>query len=288
MSELFKIWRNRKDISKLDFEKYGDKQIELFSLIKIIEPDKYQKFIVIGDIHGSFATFIRILLRFRIMNIMDQNCKFLDNYHIIFLGDIIDRGVYGYETLMLIYCLNILNPTNVHVNRGNHEDYSINSTFGFLEQIKIQFDNDELVSTKMNTIMLFQSSAILIKNPINNKYIYLAHGGLPTETLVVDDKKSFKILDDFKDFGKENLIISNEIGEYVRWNDFESIKESVKSLSRGDASSLVIGYDLINKAKELGIELIIRGHQDYPINTKLLPLLGESKTKFTQSVCSIC
>lgn len=251
---------------KLEDPLVEDSYYESNSLIKILNPNKDQKFIIIGDLHGSFATFIRILLRFRKMGIMDSNGYLINNHHVIFLGDIVDRGVYGYEIIMLLYCLNILNPDTIHLNRGNHESEDINSSYGLSSELDNQFPDDANdLFNDINHTMLRQSSAILIQNPFNNKYIYLSHGGLPT-----DDSFGLDPIIDINNFKDKYLIVSDTIGRRIRWNDFASIKISERSPRSDDDIFTVIGYDVINKAIDLGIELIIRGHLDFPNNTKLL------------------
>ena len=115
----------------------------------------------------------------------------------------------------------------------------------------------------------------MIKNPNNGKYIYLSHGGIPT-----NDIAPFKISDKFRDFDSKkcNIIINNEeLGRAnsIRWNDLareihtsENSKKSYAPNGRG----LIVGSDLLKEAQSLGIELFIRGHNDTEYNTKLLPL----------------
>jgi hypothetical protein len=153
------------------------------SLIKKINATIENEFIIIGDLHGSYATFIRILLRLRKMNIMNENCILGGNYNIIFLGDIIDRGQYGFEIIMIIFLLKLLNPDRIHINRGNHEELEQNTGNGFNEDITAKFPNPQeaiRIFTCINYTFLFMHSALLIRNPNNQRYIYLSHGGLPT------------------------------------------------------------------------------------------------------------
>jgi hypothetical protein len=153
------------------------------SLIIIIRPSINDKFIIFGDFHGSYQTFIRHLLRLRKMGVLDQESNLINNYHLVFLGDIIDRGVYGYEIIMLIYALLQINPQNVHITRGNHEEKVVNEDGpnSLKAQLDVQFgkDSDDIFN-KINYTMSLQPSALLIQNPINLKYIYLSHGGIPT------------------------------------------------------------------------------------------------------------
>lgn len=50
-----------------------------------------------------------------------------------FNGDIVDRGEKSVEVAILIYLFMILYPNSVYINRGNHEDRSVTTAFGFMK-----------------------------------------------------------------------------------------------------------------------------------------------------------
>jgi hypothetical protein len=240
------------------------------SLIKIIRPTINEKFIIMGDFHGSFMTFIRHLLRFREIGIMSNTCELDKDYHLIFLGDIVDRGIYGYEIMILLYLLKLRNPNNVHINRGNHEEEDTNWEYGLSFQMKKQFHKFDLFFS-LNDTMIYQHSAILIKDPNDEKYIYLAHGGLPTTTSSSENQ----IHKDFKIPLINNIKINEGKRSNIRWNDFYGNLISTDNPSRGSDGILFIGQDLLKivQDKPYEIKLIIRAHQDGDFNTKLiLPL----------------
>lgn len=230
------------------------------AMIDFINPDSNDKFIIMGDLHGSFATFIRHLHRFKKLGIIDENCKLLNNYKLIFLGDIVDRGIYGYEIMMLLYCLLIINPNDIYINQGNHEECETNNRYGLSQQMFVQFNSYENFE-KINSVTELQSSAIILKNPLNNKYIYMAHGGLPVELLRLSSKLDNINLD-------KRIYVDSIIGENIRWNDFTTKFLTVPNTIRG--IGYFIGTNDQNKAKEKGISLIIRGHNDGMYNTKLI------------------
>ncbi len=110
-------------------------------VVRETSPDT--RVIVVGDLHGSFATFVRHLVRWRLQTVLDDRGVLAPNYHLVFLGDIIDRGIYGYELLMVVYMLKLRNPERVHVNRGNHEDHNLSSNMGdnrsLYSQMQVKF-----------------------------------------------------------------------------------------------------------------------------------------------------
>ena len=176
------------------------------AFIKILKPEIKDKFLIIGDMHGSYHTFIRILLRLLRFNIMDNNCVLQNNYNLIFLGDVVDRGNYAYEIVMLLFLLKIKNPNNVFLNRGNHEVFALNSRDGFKDEIEAKFSKSvgENIHKTINSVFNYYHSALLIKNPINGKYTYLAHGGFPT---IFDGSiyPAFNYLDSYMDNNVTNI-----------------------------------------------------------------------------------
>jgi protein phosphatase len=81
--------------------------------------------IVVGDLHGQVLDLIRILSHYR--DPID--------FTYLFLGDLVDRGQFSLETVILVYLLKVVFPTRVFIIRGNHEFSDICSRDGFLTQI---------------------------------------------------------------------------------------------------------------------------------------------------------
>ena len=111
-------------------------------------PDEYQdvtKILALGDIHGDYDLLLEFL----------QNCKVIDhqvnwtfgNGHLVFCGDIFDRGEKVTECLWLIYHLEnqaLKNGGQVHFLLGNHEIMSMDGDNRYLsnkyEMLYYHFD----------------------------------------------------------------------------------------------------------------------------------------------------
>ncbi len=89
------------------------------------EPVTYQgvsRILAIGDIHGHYNALVKYL---QINNVIDQNLNWTwGDGHIVFLGDVFDRGNEVTESLWFIYQLDLKarkHGGRVHMLLGNHE-----------------------------------------------------------------------------------------------------------------------------------------------------------------------
>ncbi|RUT73354.1 metallophosphoesterase [Ancylomarina longa] len=109
------------------FEGFADKDTLRYIIPKKIHPDRNiyppaDKIIVLGDIHGEFTSLLSILKNNHVIN--NQNKWIFGKGHVVFTGDIFDRGNQVPECLWLIYRLEIEARKQggaVHFLFGNHE-----------------------------------------------------------------------------------------------------------------------------------------------------------------------
>jgi serine/threonine-protein phosphatase 2B catalytic subunit len=126
------------------------------NLIKISEP-----VVVVGDIHGQYYDLVHML------NKAGHPSKL--NY--LFLGDYVDRGIFGLECIMLLISIKINYPKKFMLLRGNHESRNMTEIFTFRDEVISRFDNQVYDSF----MELFD--ALPIACVIDEKYLAM-HGGI--------------------------------------------------------------------------------------------------------------
>lgn len=119
---------------------------------------------VVGDVHGQFYDIKEI---FRLGG-NPESSKYL------FLGDYVDRGIYGIEIIMTLFCLKIAYPNSVFLLRGNHECRQMTSYHNFRDECLQKYDQ-EIYDLLMESFDRFPVGAI-----INGQFLAV-HGGISPE-----------------------------------------------------------------------------------------------------------
>ena len=70
---------------------------------------------IFGDIHGQFYDLLAIFKHEHI------GCPSRTDGKMVFMGDYVDRGLYGVETILLVMMLKQCYPDKIYLLRGNHE-----------------------------------------------------------------------------------------------------------------------------------------------------------------------
>ncbi|ELP94146.1 serine/threonine protein phosphatase, putative [Entamoeba invadens IP1] len=212
-----------------------------------------EKITLVGDIHGQFFDLCTI---FR-----DNGLPSSDNPY-LFNGDLVDRGKFSVENVLVLFSFMISNPESVYIAKGNHETTDVNWGYGFRYEVLSKYDNDTFMM--MTTALRWLPYAHLI----NNK-VFIVHGGLPPV--------HFK-LEQINDLERGVDPCENSFEMELLWND-PMIKNGSKPSYRG--AGHLFGPDVVDRfLEENKLDLVIRSHElkaegfDYFDNKKMMTLFS--------------
>ena len=219
-----------------------------------------EKFIIIGDIHCDLVNFKLILKNLIKNDIINDDFEIInENYKIIFLGDMVDYGLYGIETVMIILLLKNKNFNNVYIISGNHEQKNVYSVYDLSKEIE-----KEITNNNQNLINNFESFfkllpvAIFLKYNNDKKYYQFCHGGVPLEYIKNEIDSDFL---NFLNDNKTNKIdISDKLSEQFLWNDFINGEKTI--IDYIYMRNKICSKDISIYLEKYNIYSIISGHQD--------------------------
>ncbi len=133
-----------------------------------------------GDIHGDIASFNAFLDFLKQKNHITDEGKVNPGTRVFLLGDMVDRGDYGVEVIYKALDLQLKNPENFFVLRGNHEDVHINEQYGFKSELERKFIDPDTAETSQSPIA-----------PITEK-LYQLYNKLPVAAYLVSGKPKEK------------------------------------------------------------------------------------------------
>ena len=126
------------------------------NLVQIEEP-----ICVVGDIHGQYADMLNMINKAGEPGTL--------NY--LFLGDYVDRGLFGIEVCVLLFSLKINYPRTVMLLRGNHETRNMTETFTFRDEVIKRYD------VEIYDLFMEVFDNMPVSCNISNKYLAM-HGGI--------------------------------------------------------------------------------------------------------------
>jgi len=196
--------------------------------------------LAVGDIHGDFNMLKKVISIF-------QKDKQID--HLIFLGDVVDRGSQSIACVNLIFALIIAQPDKVHFIRGNHEAITVNSRYGFADDIQA-FGADEDLFLLFN----YAFSELPITLVHEKQKIFYVHGGIPIKSC---------LLEDIDKLPKGDMQLNNEIIKQLLWNDPKNEILQHGYSMRGEGI-FNYGLELVEEfLKKNNLEMIVRAHEAF-------------------------
>jgi hypothetical protein len=120
---------------------------------KLVVPHN-SKIAFFGDIHGDIHSLNSFLQQLQERGCLDGFEITDPTFYMVFLGDYTDRGWYGAEVIYTILRLKCVNPHNVILVRGNHEQLQEKSVF--YKQLCCKFENHTASSSETPLPKLFE------------------------------------------------------------------------------------------------------------------------------------
>lgn len=194
---------------------------------------------IVGDLHGQF---------FDLLHILKTNGSPSASNPYLFNGDIVDRGSFSVECLILLLAWKVAFPKHVLIARGNHEVHEMNIPYGFAGEVLVKYGRD--------AYSMFQKvfHALPLVHVINNDVIVL-HGGLPrNRKLVLKDMEEIERITAVRP-GKCDTTVMD-----ILWADPRDIVGFQES-QRGE-DIMTFGADVTSEfLKNNKLSLLIRSHE---------------------------
>ena len=211
---------------------------------------------VVGDLHGHLLDLFRILKEF----------GFPPTRKYLFLGDIVDRGEFSMETLILILVMKVLWPRSVFVIRGNHEFSEMWEHCGFLREIEYCYTDLNVPTMLQNMFACVPIGALVYDK------ILCIHGGIgPSVKEVSMIQNLYKPIYSF-----DQGIITD-----LLWSDPSDTVDEFGPSPRGTGHL----YGAVSLAKFINdnkLDLLVRGHEcietgvQYALDNKVVTVFSAS------------
>ncbi|KAK1656742.1 Metallo-dependent phosphatase-like protein [Colletotrichum godetiae] len=170
----------------------------------------------------------------------------------LFNGDIVDRGPYSCECILLVFTLKIQFSKFVFVNRGNHESEPINREEGFFHEAQLRVGEEvlQLIHKCFRSIPLATD---------DGKSFFVIHGGL-----AVQEGGTPASLQDLQSIQRRvDPTKGRDLMTQLLWND-PSQDRGVTNSSR-TGWGLQYGSDITDEfLKKHGYKFVVRSHQEIP------------------------
>ncbi|XP_062837291.1 serine/threonine-protein phosphatase with EF-hands 2 isoform X5 [Anolis carolinensis] len=129
----------------------------------------YEEITICGDLHGQLVDLFLIFYK----NGLPSPQKAY-----VFNGDFVDRGKYSMEILIILFVFLLIYPKEVHLNRGNHEDYIVNLRYGLNKEIARKYKEH---SGKILKLLQNVFSCLPLATLVDQK-VLIVHGGISDTT----------------------------------------------------------------------------------------------------------
>jgi len=249
-SFLNKIIKNPYTITKLNFNQLilvFRSALKLFReesiILELNKENPHEKVIVIGDLHGDIVSLMKFV----------EIIKLENPKYVIFLGDIVDRGLHQLECFIFILALKIQDSNKYYLLKGNHETLEVNRNYGFFQDFLNRFKDPKKFSYVTAIYNALPYCALV------NESILCLHGGIPEEFDAINRLRGIKT-------SEINLIYESTAKSLLQimWNDPKTNQKGFKESFRG-RDIRFFGEDVFKDfMRENKLDYVIRAHERFP------------------------
>ncbi|NXF09534.1 PPE1 phosphatase, partial [Smithornis capensis] len=238
------------------------KVLRLLPNINSISTSYSKEITICGDLHGSLDDLLMIFYK---NGLPSQQNRY------VFNGDYVDRGENSMEILLILFAFFLLYPNDLHLNRGNHEDYIMNLRYGFTKEVLRKYkDHSKQILFLLRDIFSWLPLATIIDSKV-----LVLHGGISDTTdlnflkklqrnklkSLLRPPKSVKGKEDQKEdiFTTSKQSISQQILD-ILWSDPRNYNGCRPNKARG--AGCYFGPDVTTKLFEkYNLKMLIRSHE---------------------------
>jgi len=241
LSRLSAVSICREAISRLEKEP---------NVLRISPPSKASPLLIVGDLHGSLSDLYTLL----------EACGWpgAKGQRYVFNGDFVDRGEHGCELLLILLALKVTHPDHVFLIRGNHEDLTTSSVYGFKDETLQKF------SVSVFNVFINVFKALPLCAQVGGAGgIFIVHAGLPRNSSVtlkdIDAIKRNSYVTLFKEHTTTNDV-HDEIVEDLTWSDPADTPGCSWNEERG--AGVLFGPDVARDfLQRTRLSTIVRSHE---------------------------